>query len=160
SSRWPATREIESYWYPVWLAYPAGMLEGSRLLDASPHKVTPAQTIEIARDYDFIVLFTSTAGFFRAVRLAVSMKNAKPHPTIAFVGAHVQVKSDECMKTSDAIDFIVRGEFDHATVEFARGRDLADIAGVSYRRNGTVVHNLARPLLQTDDLDALPFATD
>ena len=29
SSRWPATREIESYWYPVWLAYPAGMLEGS-----------------------------------------------------------------------------------------------------------------------------------
>jgi len=34
SSRWPATREIESYWYPVWLAYPAGMLEGSRLLDA------------------------------------------------------------------------------------------------------------------------------
>ncbi len=28
SSRWPATREIESYWYPVWLAYPAGMLEG------------------------------------------------------------------------------------------------------------------------------------
>ena len=25
SSRWPATREIESYWYPVWLAYPAGM---------------------------------------------------------------------------------------------------------------------------------------
>ena len=32
SSRWPATREIESYWYPVWLTYPAGMLEGSRLL--------------------------------------------------------------------------------------------------------------------------------
>ena len=23
-SRWPATREIESYWYPVWLSYPAG----------------------------------------------------------------------------------------------------------------------------------------
>ena len=29
SSRWPATREIESYWYPVWLTYPAGLLEGS-----------------------------------------------------------------------------------------------------------------------------------
>ena len=36
SSRWPATREIESYWYPVWLTYPAGLLEGSRLLDAPP----------------------------------------------------------------------------------------------------------------------------
>jgi hypothetical protein len=40
SSRWPATREIESYWYPVWLAYPAGLLEGSRLLDAPPHHVS------------------------------------------------------------------------------------------------------------------------
>ena len=40
SSRWPATREIESYWYPVWLAYPAGMFEGARLLDAPPHHVT------------------------------------------------------------------------------------------------------------------------
>ena len=26
SSRWPATREIESYWYPVWLGYPAAMI--------------------------------------------------------------------------------------------------------------------------------------
>ena len=53
SSRWPATREIESYWYPVWLAYPAGMLEGSRLLDASPHKVNAAETIQIGKEYEF-----------------------------------------------------------------------------------------------------------
>ena len=39
-SRWPATREIESYWYPVWLAYPAGQLEGSRLLDAPSHHIS------------------------------------------------------------------------------------------------------------------------
>ena len=48
-SRWPATREIESYWYPVWLAYPAGMLEGARLLDAPPHHVSAEETIEIAQ---------------------------------------------------------------------------------------------------------------
>ena len=44
SSRWPATREIESYWYPVWLAYPAGMLEGSRLLDAPPQRLNAKDT--------------------------------------------------------------------------------------------------------------------
>src|SRR5450432_3483613 len=60
SSRWPATREIESYWYPVWLTYPAGMIPGSRLLDASPHKINWQQTIEMAKDYEFLVLFTST----------------------------------------------------------------------------------------------------
>ena len=52
-SRWPATREIEYYWYPVWLAYPAGMLEGSRLLDANPHHVSADQTIEIGKDYGY-----------------------------------------------------------------------------------------------------------
>ena len=58
SSRWPATREIESYWYPVWLAYPAGMLEGSKLLDAPPHHVSADETIEIAKDFEILVLFT------------------------------------------------------------------------------------------------------
>src|SRR5438552_9511608 len=160
SSRWPATREIESYWYPVWLAYPAGMLDGSRLLDASPHKVSPAETVQIARDYDFVVLFTSTAGFQSDLRLAKEMKQAKDDLTIAFVGPHVQVRPDECLNARTDIDFIVRGEFDHAVVEFASGLKPADIAGVSYRRNGTIVHNPARPLLHTGQLDALPFATE
>ena len=62
SSRWPATREIESYWYPVWLAYPTGMLEGSRLLDASAPVSWPA-VIEMLKDYEFLVLFTSTVGW-------------------------------------------------------------------------------------------------
>jgi len=54
SSRWPATREIESYWYPVWLAYPAGMLEGSKLLDAPPHHVSFDQTVEMLKDFEFL----------------------------------------------------------------------------------------------------------
>ena len=77
-SRWPATREIESYWYPVWLAYPAGMLEGARLLDAPPHHVSGEETIEIAKDFEFLVLFTSTPGFPGDMRLAQAMKDANP----------------------------------------------------------------------------------
>src|ERR1700758_4932820 len=83
SSRWPATREIESYWYPVWLTYPAGMLPGSRLLDAPPHGVTPEETIRIAGDYDFLVLFTSTVGFEKDLALARKIKEAKPGLKIA-----------------------------------------------------------------------------
>jgi hypothetical protein len=40
ASRWPATREVDSHWYPVWLSYPAGMFEGARLLDAPSHSVS------------------------------------------------------------------------------------------------------------------------
>ena len=158
-SRWPATREIESYWYPVWLAYPAGMLEGSRLLDAPPHKVSPEQTVQIACGYDFVVLFTSTVGFQNDLRLARMMKEAKPGLKIAFVGPPVQAQPIESLKASEDIDFVVRGEFDYGLVEFAQGQSLGEIAGVSYRKDGQVVHNPPRPALQTEDLDRLPFVT-
>ena len=89
SSRWPATREIESYWYPVWLAYPAGMLEGSKLLDAPPHHVSAEETIEIAKGFEFLVLFTSTVGWSGDHGLARAIKKANPSIKICFVGPPV-----------------------------------------------------------------------
>ena len=160
SSRWPATREIESYWYPVWLAYPAGMLPGSRLLDAGPHKITPAETVRISSSYDFVVLFTSTVGFSSDLRLAREMKAARPDLKICFVGPHVQTQPDQSLNQSADIDFIVRGEFEHAVVAFAEGRPLESIDNVSYRKNGRIVHNPERDKLHTEELDALPFVTE
>src|SRR5579863_5249583 len=157
-SRWPATREIESYWYPVWLAYPAGMLEGARLLDAPSHHISAAETINIARDYEFLVLFTSTPGFPGDIRLVTKIKEANPNIKIAFVGPHVTVLPEKSLKDCPAIDFVCRKEFDHTVVEFAQGKPLEEIAGISYRKNGTVVHTPDRPEIQ--DLDSLPHVTD
>ncbi len=157
-SRWPATREIESYWYPVWLAYPAGMLEGARLLDAPPHYVSAEQTINIARDYEFLVLFTSTPGFPGDIRLAQTIKDVNPNIKIAFVGPHVSVLPEKSLRDCPAIDFVGRKEFDYAVVDYAKGKPLAEIAGVSYLQDGKVVHNPDAPQIQ--DLDALPHVTD
>jgi len=159
-SRWPATREIESYWYPVWLTYPAGMLPGSRLLDAPPHKVSPQQTIEISKDYEFLVLFTSTVGFQSDLNLVRKMKEVNPGLKVAFVGPHVQIKPAETLLASRDIDFIVRGEFDYAVTDFANGKPLNGIANASYIQDGSVVHNPTRAPLHTAELDELPFATD
>src|SRR5437588_3870542 len=158
SSRWPATREIESYWYPVWLTYPAGMLEGSRLLDAPPHHVSAAATIDLTKQYEFLVLFTSTVGFKGDCAMATRMKEANPKLKICFVGPHVTTLPEQTLRDCPAIDFIVRREFDYATVEFANGKPLADILGVSYLKNGEVAHNPDRS--DVTDLDALPDATD
>ena len=159
SSRWPATREIESYWYPVWLAYPAGMLEGSRLLDAPPHHVSAEDTINICRDYEFLVLFTSTPGFPGDIRLATKIKEANPKIKICFVGPHVTVLPERSLQECPAIDFVVRREFDYATVDFANGKPLSQIPSVTWRdENGAVVHNPDGP--QITDLDALPDVTD
>ena len=157
-SRWPATREIESYWYPVWLAYPAGMLEGSRLLDAPPHHVSAEETINIAKEYEFLVLFTSTPGFPGDIRLAETIKQANPNIKICFVGPHVSVLPERSLRDCAAIDFVARKEFDYTVVEFAQGKPLQDILGISYRKNGAVVHNPDRP--QITDLDVLPDVTE
>jgi hopanoid biosynthesis associated radical SAM protein HpnJ len=157
-SRYPARREIHSFWYPTWLAYPAGMISNSRLLDAPSHGVDPEETIHIAADYEFVVIFTSTAGFRNDVRLAENIKRTRPGIKVAFVGPHVTVLPEESLNASPAIDFVVRNEFDYAVTEFASGRDLEEIAGISFRKNGRVYHNLNRPLLE--DLDSLPFVVE
>ena len=157
-SRWPATREIESFWYPVWLAYPAGMLEGARLLDAPPHHVSAEQTIEIAKDYEFLVLFTSTPGFPGDIGLANAIKAANPGIKIAFVGPHVSVLPEKSLRDCPSIDFVARKEFDYAVVDFAKGKPLAEIAGISFLKDDKVVHNPDAPQIQ--DLDALPHVTD
>ncbi|MDE3179567.1 MAG: cobalamin-dependent protein, partial [Acidobacteriota bacterium] len=160
SARYPATREIPSYWYPVWLSYPAGMLERSRLLDACPHDISPEATVEIARDYDFVVLFTSTVGFENDCRLARMMKAVKPDLKIAFVGPPVQARPAESLNACEAIDFVVKGEFDYPVVEFAQGKPLEQIQNACYRKDGKVAMNPERPQLQTADLDQLPFASE
>src|SRR5260221_9874768 len=141
SSRWPATREIESYWYPVWLTYPAGMIPGSRLLDASPHKVNWQQTIQICKDYEFLILFTSTVGLESDVKLIRKIKEVNPSMKIAFVGPTGHIKPDETLNASADIDFVTRGEFDHSVVEYAHGKPLSEIMGVSFRKDGKIVHN-------------------
>ena len=158
SSRWPATREIESYWYPVWLAYPAGMLEGARLLDANPHHISWPQVIEILKDYEFLVLFTSTIAWSGDQRWAEKVKDTYPNIKICFVGPPVTTDPDKALNECKAIDFVCRREFDYSVVEYANGKPLDEILAISYRKNGQIVHNPDRP--QIENLDALPWVTD
>src|SRR5260370_9391153 len=96
----PATREIESYWYPVWVAYPAGMLEGARLLDAPAHHVSSEETIKIAQGYEFLVLYTSTPGFPGDIQLAGKLREANPPTTIPFVCPSLPVLPDRTFTDS------------------------------------------------------------
>lgn len=157
SSRWPASREIESYWYPVWLCYPAGMLADSKVVDAPPHKISIQQTVAMAGDFELLVLFTSTPGFDVDARMAGMMKDANPKLKVAFVGPPVTVEPERTLRASSAIDFVVRREFDYQIADYARGRPLDELPGVSYRKNGGVVNNPEAPAIE--DLDALPWVT-
>jgi len=156
-SRWPSTREIESYWYPVWLCYPAGMLEDSKVLDAPPHGVSIEQTVAAAKDYELLVLYTSSPGFHVDVKIAEMMKDSNPKLQVAFVGPPVTIEPDKVLNASKAIDFIVRREFDYQIADYAKGKPLSELPGVSFRTDGVNVHNPEGGYIE--NLDELPWVT-
>ncbi|MCU1325042.1 MAG: Radical domain protein [Bryobacterales bacterium] len=157
SSRWPASREIESYWYPVWLCYPAGMLPDSKVVDAPPHKISIEQTVEMGKDFELLVLFTSTPGFDVDIKIAAMMKAANSRLKVCFVGPPVTVEPEKSLNASTAIDFVIRREFDHQIVAYANGTPLEEIPGASFRKDGGIVNNPEAPMIE--NLDELPWVS-
>lgn len=157
-SRYQATREVRSFWYPTWLAYPAGMLPDSRVLDSPASGLNVARTLDITKDYGLVVMYTSTPSLANDTAIAAKIKEQRPDTLVCFVGPHPSVLPEETLSAAPPVDFVVRGEFDHAVVELAGGKPLKDVAGISYREGERLLHNPDRPLIH--DLDALPMATE
>ena len=157
-SRYQARREIRSFWYPTWLAQPAALIPGSRLIDAPARGLSLDDVLLLAGDYELLVMHTSTPSFPSDIKVAEAFKAANPKLVIGMVGAHVAVLPDASLAASTAIDFVGRNEFDYAIKEVADGRPIAEVDGLSHRKNGSVVHNRDRAMIE--NMDELPFVTD
>ena len=155
-SRYQAKREIRSFWYPTWLAQPAAMVPGSRVLDAPADGLSVADTLRIADDYDLVIVHTSTPSFPSDAMFAQELKKRRPATLIGMVGAKVAVDPHNSLTATDAIDFVCREEFDYTCQEIAEGRPFSEILGLSYRaQDGSIEHNAARPMIE--NMDELPF---
>jgi hopanoid biosynthesis associated radical SAM protein HpnJ len=157
-SRYQARREIRSFWYPTWLAQPAALVEGSKLIDAPPHGLKLADIAACARDFDLAVLHTSTPSFASDVKAIEAMKEVNPGLRAGLIGAKVAVDPSGSLSASKAVDFVAGNEFDFTIKDVAEGHPWDRIAGLSYRNAaGRIVHNEARAVLE--NMDALPFVT-
>lgn len=157
-ARYQARREIRSYWYPTWLAQPAALVPGNKLVDAPPADLTLGDVAPLARSHDLVVLHTSSPTFAGDVKVAEALKAENPAVMVGFVGPKVAVQPGRSLRASTAIDFVAREEFDFTIAEVAEGRPLASVAGISFKDpNGRVIRNPDRELLT--DMDRLPFVT-
>jgi len=157
-ARYQARREIRSFWYPTWLAQPAAIVPGSKLVDAQAAGLGLEDVVAPARDYELAVLHTSSPTFPGDVEVAAALKAANPSLLVGLVGAKVAVQPGRSLEASAAIDFVAREEFDFTVAEVAEGRPLDSIDGLSYRNpSGLIVHNRDREILP--DMDRLPFVT-
>src|ERR1700759_470860 len=97
-SRYQARREIRSFWYPTWLAQPAALVPGSRLVDAPPAGLHLQDVLPLARDFELAVLHPSSPSFPSDVRVAEALKAVNPQLKIGFVGAKVAVEPEQSLK--------------------------------------------------------------
>ena len=157
-SRYQATREVISFWYPTWLCYPAGLIPESRVVDAPPENLRVDQVAGLARDFDLVVLFTTSASFAHDLATVSRLKEENSGIVAGLVGPQVSILPEESLSAGPQVDFVARREFDYTVMEVAQGRAWEKIQGISFRKNGKIRHNPDRPFIK--DLDALPFVTD
>jgi hopanoid biosynthesis associated radical SAM protein HpnJ len=155
-ARYQAKREIRSFWYPTWLAQPAALIPGSRLLDAPAEGLGMQEVLKAAADCDLVIMHTSSPSFPKDAKVAELLKAENPKLLIGMVGAKVAVDPEGSLQASSAIDFVAREEFDYTCKDVADGLPLESISGLSFRRpDGSIQHNEARAEIK--DMDALPW---
>lgn len=157
-SRYQAKREVRSFWFPTWLAQPAALVPNSRLVDAPPADLTAEDVLGIARDYSLVIIHTSTPTLAGDAALAEAIKTRNRDTLVGLVGPHAAVLPEETLHSSEAVDFVGRREFDFTCREVAEGKPLENIPGISYRREGRVIHNPERQLIH--NFDELPSVMD
>ncbi len=154
-SRYQAKREITSFWYPTWLAQPAALVPGSKLIDAPAHYQTVEDVLKISKDYELVIMYTSTPTLPNDVKCAEAIKAQNPDTQVGLLGAHAAVLPTETLEENPVLDFVCRNEFDYTCKELAEGKPYEDIKGLSYRdRFGNIKHTEERELIH--DWDSMP----
>jgi radical SAM superfamily enzyme YgiQ (UPF0313 family) len=74
--------------------------------------------------------------------------------TIVVGGHEASLEVEDLLQRCPNVDAVVRGEGEQTIVEVADGRPWDEILGLSYRNNGSIVHNDNRPLHPIDGIVA------
>ncbi len=100
-----------------------------------------------------------TMNINRALAILKECRREYPGATIVMGGPHVTFDAMNILSQNEYIDFIVRGEGELTSVELfsnlERPETFSGIRGISYRANGTVVHNEMREFIP--DINILPY---
>jgi len=110
---------------------------------------------------DIIGVTSATLTYLPALEILKAAKTALPDCTTIMGGSHVTVMDVQTFADSADVDIVVRGEGEQTTLELAglvsngNLKNLGEVAGITFRKNGGVFRTLDRPFMR--DIDALPY---
>lgn len=168
-SRSPAVTKSGTLYYPMWLAYAAGLLwqEGFdvSLIDAPARDHTIEDTLTEITTFGprLIIIDTSTPSIDNDIQVLESIKTAHNDTFTLLVGRHVSALPYETMALSSHIDAVAVGEYDYIVRDLANaikdGTPLSEVRGLVWRHNGSQKCIRNEPMPFIDELDKLPFVS-
>ena len=131
------------------------------LLDQPAKRFSLDQAVDWVKKEDpdilgFSVLLSAAK---EAPKIAERVKADNPNITVIFGSHHSTFNAERILQKYPFVDVIVRGEGEYTGVEVAKciekQRELDNVGGVTFRKDGRIVSTPDRPL--NKDVDALPF---
>lgn len=112
---------------------------------------------------DVVLVSSMTRNREVSLRLIEWVKENNPSAVVIAGGPDATFKPDLWLRGEKGADYVVRNEGEKTIVELMNalkhGDSVGNIKGISYKRNGEIIHNERRPLLTEEELSnvALPF---
>lgn len=136
----------KKYCPPLGLEYIAtaleGMVESVTLLDM---RFEPNLDDFLKRDGMNLVCLSVNWDYQRDAAIDC-IARIPSHVKVVVGGRYATTSSEELFAASPRLDIIVRGDGEETIRDIASGLPLKDIAGVSFRENGRIIHNKVRDL--------------
>jgi radical SAM superfamily enzyme YgiQ (UPF0313 family) len=140
---------------PLGMTYVAATLREHNIpvhiLDPIPQGYSFKDALAFAQNFDVLIITLAASNAQGSYRFFSHLKDK----VRIFMGTHATALSDYILEKGYC-DIIVRGEPEYTTLETVQKlAHLECVKGISYRKDGTILKNADRPLIE--NLDELPF---
>jgi radical SAM superfamily enzyme YgiQ (UPF0313 family) len=157
----------ESGFIPLGIGYLAAVLEEDGyavdVIDCQVQQHTQRELEnELAQLQPDVIGITSTTLTYKsATEIVKTAKEACPNSLTILGGPHVTVLDEQTLNEQPEVDIVVRGEGEQTILELVElaskssMKDLGDVAGITFRKNGKIFQTPDRPFIQ--NIDELPY---
>lgn len=149
---------------PLGIMYLAAMCKREgysvKMIDAESEGLDLDKSIEkiVLEKPKVLGISVMTPQIIQALEISKKIKKSLPDVKIVLGGAHINSVGKEVFSFSEDVDFLIYGEGEYTFLDLIKNIDKGDyskISGLIWKKNGEVIVNPPRELIE--DLDKLPF---